>query len=317
MAERLIISSSPHVMASDDVPKIMRHVIYALIPAVAGAVYFFGIRALFVILVSSAVAVLTEAIILAVRKKDVNEVFDASALLTGILLALTLPPSVSFGTVAVGAFISIAIGKQVFGGFGQNIFNPALVGRAFLQAAFPVEMTTWIPPRIMQKVDAVSFATPLGGFKFSHIMTSHKALLLGSVGGSLGETSALLILIGGVYLLWRKYLDWRIPVSAMISLVVLSGIMFLVNPSKYPDPIFMLFAGGFMLGVWFMATDPVTSPVHPKAVWIYGAGIGFFVVIIRLFGGMPEGVMYSILLMNAVTPLLERYTRPRMLGEEK
>ena len=317
MAERLIISSSPHVMASDDVPKIMRHVIYALIPAVAGAVYFFGIRALFVILVSSAVAVLTEAIILAVRKKDVTEVFDASALLTGILLALTLPPSVSFGTVAVGAFISIAIGKQVFGGFGQNIFNPALVGRAFLQAAFPVEMTTWIPPRIMQKVDAVSFATPLGGFKFSHIMTSHKALLLGSVGGSLGETSALLILIGGIYLLWRKYLDWRIPVSAMISLVVLSGIMFLVNPSKYPDPIFMLFAGGFMLGVWFMATDPVTSPVHPKAVWIYGAGIGFFVVIIRLFGGMPEGVMYSILLMNAVTPLLERYTRPRMLGEEK
>ncbi len=317
MAEKLIISSSPHIVSPDNVPKIMRHVIYALLPAVAGSVYFFGLRVLLVILVASAVSVATEAVLLKVRKRDVSCVLDASALLTGILFALTLPPSVSFGTVAVGAFISIAIGKQVFGGFGQNVFNPALVGRAFLQAAFPVEMTTWTPPRVLQSVDAVSFATPLGGFKFSHIVTSYKALLIGSVGGSLGETSAILILLGGLYLLWRRYIDWRIPVSSMITLVVLSGIMFLINPNKYPDPIFMLLAGGFMLGVWFMATDPVTSPVHPKAVWIYGAGIGFFVTIIRLFGGMPEGVMYSILLMNAVTPLLERYTRPRMLGEEK
>ncbi len=317
MTEKLIISSSPHIMSPDNVPKIMRHVIYALLPAVLGSVYFFGIRALLVILVASAVSVITEAVLLKIRKKDVSSVLDASALLTGILFALTLPPSVSFGTVAVGAFISIAIGKQVFGGFGQNVFNPALVGRAFLQAAFPVEMTTWTPPRVLQTVDAVSFATPLGGFKFSHIVTSHKALLFGSVGGSLGETSAILILLGGLYLLWKKYIDWRIPVSSMITLMILSGIMFLVNPNKYPDPIFMLLAGGFMLGVWFMATDPVTSPVHPKAVWIYGAGIGFFVTIIRLFGGMPEGVMYSILLMNAVTPILERYTRPRMLGEEK
>ncbi|MBW1976070.1 MAG: RnfABCDGE type electron transport complex subunit D [Deltaproteobacteria bacterium] len=278
MTEKLYVSSSPHVLSPEDVPKIMRHVIYALIPTVGGAVYFFGLRALAVIVLCGAVAVITEAVILAVRKKKVSTIMDTSALLTGILFALTLPPSVSFGTAAIGAFIAVAVGKQVFGGFGQNIFNPALVGRAFLQAAFPVEMTTWVPPRVLQKVDAVSFATPLGGFKFSHLMTSHTSLFLGSVGGS---------------------------------------IFYLINPQKYPDPVFMLFAGGFMLGVWFMATDPVTSPVHPKAVWIYGAGIGFLVVIIRLFGGMPEGIMYSILFMNALSPMLERFTRPRMLGEER
>ncbi|HDL89970.1 MAG TPA: RnfABCDGE type electron transport complex subunit D [Thermodesulforhabdus norvegica] len=317
MTEKLYVSSSPHVLSSEDVPKIMRHVIYALIPTIGGAVYFFGLRALAVIVLCGAVAVITEAVILAVRKKKVSTIMDTSALLTGILFALTLPPSVSFGTAAIGAFIAVAVGKQVFGGFGQNIFNPALVGRAFLQAAFPVEMTTWVPPRVLQKVDAVSFATPLGGFKFSHLMTSHTSLFLGSVGGSLGETSALLIIIGGIYLLWRRYIDWRIPVSACASLVLLSAIFYLINPQKYPDPVFMLFAGGFMLGVWFMATDPVTSPVHPKAVWIYGAGIGFLVVIIRLFGGMPEGIMYSILFMNALSPMLERFTRPRMLGEER
>lgn len=317
MAERLIVSSSPHVVASDDMPKIMRHVIYALLPATIGSIYFFGLRALLLIIVSVVVALLTEAGALALRRRPLLTLLDGSAVVTGLLFALTLPPSVTMGTAAIGAFVSIAIGKQVFGGFGSNIFNPALVGRAFLQAAFPVEMTTWIPPRTLQGVNAVSFATPLGGFKFSHIVTPYKDLFFGSVGGSLGETSALLLLLGGLYLWWRGYIDWRIPVSSILSLVVFSGAFYLFDPHRYPDPVFMLLAGGFMLGVWFMATDPVTSPVHPKAVWIYGAGIGFFVVVIRLFGGMPEGVMYSILFMNALTPILERYTRPRMLGEAK
>lgn len=317
MARKLIVSSSPHIGAPDDMPKIMRHVIYALVPTLAGSIYFFGIRVLWIIIISVIVAIITEMAILALRKREIKTVFDGSAILTGILFAMTLPPGVSFGIAALGAFISVAIGKQVFGGLGNNIFNPALVGRAFLQAAFPVEMTTWVPPRVLQGVDAVSFATPLGGFKFSHLTTPYEPLFFGGVGGSLGETSAVLIMVGGLYLWWKGYIDWRIPISSILSLVITSGLFFLINPGKYPDPLFMLLAGGFMLGVWFMATDPVTSPVHPKAVWIYGFGIGFFVVIIRLFGGMPEGVMYSILFMNALTPILERYTRPKMLGEAK
>jgi electron transport complex protein RnfD len=160
-------------------------------------------------------------------------------------------------------------------------------------------------------------ATPLGGFKFSHLITAHKDLFLGNVAGSLGETSALLLLLGGVYLLIRRYIDWRIPVGILGSVFVFDGILWLANSQKYPDPVFMLLAGGLMLGAWFMATDPVTSPVSPAGIWIYSIGIGFFVVLIRVFGGMPEGVMYSILIMNSFVPLMDKYLRQRMLGEKK
>ncbi len=312
----LIVSSSPHIHDKESVPKIMLHVILALFPATVASIYFFGIRAVWVILVSVVTAVLTEYLFLLLRKKDTTAILDGSAFLTGLLLALTLPPSINLSMVAIGAAVAIIIGKQVFGGFGANVFNPALVGRAFLQAAFPIPMTTWVANKA-SSVDAVTVATPLGGFKFSHLLTAHKDLFLGNVSGSLGETSAILLLLGGIYLLIKKYIDWRIPVGILASVFVFDGILWLVNSKKYPDPVFMLLAGGLMLGAWFMATDPVTSPVSPAGIWIFSIGIGFFVVLIRLFGGMPEGVMYSILIMNSFVPLLDKYLRPRMLGEKK
>lgn len=312
----LIVSSSPHIHDKESVPKIMLHVILALLPATIASIYFFGVRAVWVILVSVVTAVITEYLFLLLRKKDTGAILDGSAFLTGLLLALTLPPSINLFMVAIGAAVAIIVGKQVFGGFGANVFNPALVGRAFLQAAFPIPMTTWVANKVAH-VDAVTVATPLGGFKFSHLLTAHKDLFLGNVSGSLGETSAVLLLIGGIYLLIRKYIDWRIPVGILASVLVFDGVLWLANSKKYPDPVFMLLAGGLMLGAWFMATDPVTSPVSPVGIWIYSIGIGFFVVLIRLFGGMPEGVMYSILIMNSFVPLLDKYLRPRMLGEKK
>jgi len=312
----LIVSSSPHIHDRESVPKIMLHVIIALIPAAAASIYFFGIRALWVMLVSIVTAILTEYIFLLLRKKDTSAVLDGSAFVTGLLLAMTLPPSINLSMVAIGSAVAIIIGKQVFGGFGGNVFNPALVGRAFLQAAFPIPMTTWVANKASH-VDAVSVATPLGGFKFSHILTAHKDLFLGNVSGSLGETSALLLILGGLYLLARRYIDWRIPVGILTTVFIFDGILWLANSKKYPDPVFMLLAGGLMLGAWFMATDPVTSPVSPAGIWIYSAGIGILVVLIRLFGGMPEGVMYSILIMNAFVPLMDKYLRQRMLGEKK
>ncbi len=317
MGEKLLVTSSPHIHEKVSTPQIMLHVILALLPATLASIYFFGFKALVIIFTSIATALLTELAFLAARKKDLNAIFDGSALVTGLLLALTLPPTISVSKTVIGAAVAIGIGKQVFGGFGDNIFNPALVGRAFLQAAFPVAMTTWEPTRLMKGVDAVTFATPLGGFKFSHILTAHKDLFLGNTGGSLGETSALLLLLGGLYLLVRKFIDWRIPVGIFLTVFIFGGAFWLANPQRYPDPVFHLLAGGLMLGAWFMATDPVTSPVAPAATWIYAAGIGILVVIIRLFGGMPEGVMYSILIMNAFSPLLDRYLRRRMLGEKK
>ncbi len=317
MGEKLLVTSSPHIHEKVSTPQIMLHVILALLPATLASIYFFGFKALVIIFTSIATAILTELAFLAARKKDLNAIFDGSALVTGLLLALTLPPTISISKTIIGAAVAIGIGKQVFGGFGDNIFNPALVGRAFLQAAFPVAMTTWEPTRLMKGVDAVTFATPLGGFKFSHLLTAHKDLFLGNTGGSLGETSALLLLIGGLYLLIRKFIDWRIPVGIFLTVFIFGGAFWIANPQRYPDPVFHLLAGGLMLGAWFMATDPVTSPVSPAATWIYAAGIGVLVVIIRLFGGMPEGVMYSILIMNAFSPLLDRYLRRRMLGEKK
>ncbi len=312
----LIVSSSPHIHGKDSVPKIMLHVILALLPAAAASIYFFGIRALWVMLVSIITAEVSEYLFLLLRKKDTTAALDGSAFVTGLLLALTLPPSINLSMVGIGSAVAIIVAKQMFGGFGANVFNPALVGRAFLQAAFPIPMTTWVPNRLLH-VDATTVATPLGGFKFSHLLTAHKNLLLGNVSGSLGETSALLLLLGGLYLLVRRYIDWRIPVGILTSVFVFDGILWLFNSQKYPDPVFMLLAGGLMLGAWFMATDPVTSPVSPAGIWIYSVGIGFFVVLIRLFGGMPEGVMYSILIMNSFVPLLDKYLRQRMLGERK
>ncbi len=316
-----ILESSPHLRAKDTTPRIMYRVILSLLPAVAASVYFFRWRAVVLILVSVAGTLATEALFLLARKKPLAAAVDGSAAITGLLLALTLPPSLPPGMAVLGSIIAISLGKQIYGGLGHNIFNPALVGRAFLQAAFPVAMTTWVPP-VMMRVDLATFATPLGNLKFQNALaqgtlTPVKDLFWGNVGGCLGETSAAALLVGAVYLLVKKTIDWRIPAGIIVSLSVFTGIFWLANPQQYAPPHFHLFAGGLVLGAFFMATDMVTSPITPAGIWIYSVGIGLIIGVIRLFGGLPEGVMYSILLMNTFVPLFNLYLRPRILGERR
>jgi len=316
-----ILQSSPHFRDKDSVPKIMYAVVASLAPAVFASLYFFRLRALLLLLCCVTACLATETIFLWLRKKPLQPLFDGSALITGILLALTLPPSLSLELAIIGAVIAIAIGKQVFGGLGYNIFNPALVGRAFLQTAFPVAMTTWIPS-VTETINTATYATPLGDLKFQDavaqgILAPLKDLFFGNTGGCIGETSALALIIGGLFLLFRRVIDWRIPLGIILSLTVFTGIFWLINPGKYASPLFHLLAGGLLLGAFFMATDMVTSPITPLGTWIYALGIGIVVGLVRLFGGFPEGVMYSILFMNTFVPLLNRYTRPRILGERR
>jgi len=313
LTSTFLLSSSPHIAKGEDVPQIMRSVIYALLPAAIFGIYIFGWRVLFMMVVGVLAAILTEAITNWGMKKP-QTISDGSAAVTGLLLVLTLPPSLPYWMIIVGAVVAIFIGKQIFGGLGYNIFNPALLGRAFLQASFPIPMTTWTTPKT---IDAITTATPLGSFKFEKTLTPYFDLFMGNVGGCVGETSALLIMVGGFFLIIKKYADWRIPISYLLSVVVFGGVFWLLDPARYPDPVFHLFSGGLMLGAFFMATDMVTSPITPKGRWIFGIGAGIFLVVIRLFGGLPEGVMYSILLMNAFTPLINRYTKPQFFGEVK
>jgi electron transport complex protein RnfD len=322
MTEKIFITqSSPHFRDKDSVPKIMYAVIISLAPAVFASVYFFRLRALLLLLGCVAASLATEAIFLSLRKISLRSLLDGSAIITGLLLAMTLPPSLPLEMAIIGAVIAIAIGKQVFGGLGYNIFNPALVGRAFLQTAFPVAMTTWIPP-LSQTINTATYATPLGDLKFQDAVAQVtlvplKDLFFGNIGGCLGETSALALIIGGVFLLFRRVIDWRIPLGIILSLSLFTGIFWLANPGKYASPLFHLLAGGLLLGALFMATDMVTSPITPLGTWAYALGIGIVIGLIRLFGGFPEGVMYSILFMNTFVPLLNRSTRPRILGERR
>jgi electron transport complex protein RnfD len=322
MTEKMFITqSSPHFRDKDSVPKIMYAVVISLAPAVFASLYFFRLRALLLLLCCVAACLATEAIFLSLRKKPLQALLDGSAIITGLLLAMTLPPSLPLDMAIIGAVIAIAIGKQVFGGLGYNIFNPALVGRAFLQTAFPVAMTTWIPP-LTKAINTATYATPLGDLKFQDAVAQGtlvplKDLFFGNTGGCLGETSALALIIGGLFLLFRRVIDWRIPLGIILSLSVFTGIFWLANPVKYASPLFHLLAGGLLLGALFMATDMVTSPITPLGTWIYALGIGIVVGLVRLFGGFPEGVMYSILFMNTFVPLLNRYTRPRILGERR
>jgi electron transport complex protein RnfD len=316
------IESSPHIRSTESVPTIMYWVVGSLMPPVGGAIYFFGMNAVRILSVSILTCLATEYIFLLVRKKKTSAVLDGSALITGILFALVLPPGLKSSHVAIGAFVSIALGKQVFGGLGYNIFNPALVGRAFLQAAFPVALTTWVPPLVQKGVDTATFATPLAKFKFSPAgmaladrLTDPGDLFLGYVGGCLGETSAFLLMIGAVVLLLRRYINWRVPAGILATVFLLTGVLHRLNPDQCASPLFHLLAGGLLLGAFFMATDMVTSPMTPKGNWIYAVGIGVMVVLIRVKGGLPEGVMYAILFMNGFVPILNRYTRPRIFGE--
>lgn len=307
----MVVESSPHISGVDSVNKIMWTVIAALLPTVITAIYYFGWSSIRLMAACIFSTVITEIVIVKIRGKSLR-IIDGSAIITGLLLALTLPPSFATGDAMIGGVVAIGIGKQIFGGLGYNIFNPALLGRAFLQASFPVRITTWTTP---YGIDAVTTATPLGIFKFEHQSTAIENLFLGNISGSLGETCAFAIMLGGIFLLVKRYLDWRIPVSVLSTVFIFGGILWLLIPGTAPNPVFHLFSGGLMLGAWFMATDMVTSPITPKGTWIFGIGIGLLVIIIRLFGGLPEGVMYAILLMNGLVPLINRYTRPKYFGE--
>lgn len=324
---RLLVTAPPHLGGPDSTPTIMWSVVGSLVPVVAVATYYFGPSALLVIAAASAGGVLTE-----LWFGPQGALRDGSAAITGILLGLTLPAALPLWMAFVGGVFGIGFGKLVFGGLGQNIFNPALLGRAFLQSAFPVAMTTWstaaprwsdlrgdnfaIPLMSPEVVDAMTGATPLGLMKFDQSGTDVSALIMGSVGGSLGETSALVVLGCGAYLAVRKHLNWRIPASIFATVAVLSGSLHLLDAARYPGAMFMLFSGGLMLGAIYMATDMVTSPVTNKGCWVFGFGIGFLVVVIRLWGGLAEGVMYGILLMNALVPFINRATQPRVFGSD-
>ncbi|MBD0401762.1 RnfABCDGE type electron transport complex subunit D [Flammeovirga sp. EKP202] len=329
----LHISTSPHIVKGNSTQVIMKNVVYALIPAALFSVFTFGLSALLVLGTAVASCLITEYALCKVSGRKVTT-SDYSAVITGLLLGMTLPPAFPLWMVACGGFIAIGLGKFVFGGLGYNVFNPALVGRAVLQAAFPVAITTWtdalsadrftsIPSSVlalpfMEPVyDITSGATPLSAFKFDHHITPSFDLAFGMIGGSLGETSSFLILAGGVYLMIRKMANWKITVSILTSVIVLSGALHLFNAELYPSPLFMLFSGGLMLGACFMATDMVGSPLTTKGIIVYGAFIGILVVVIRIWGGLPEGVMYAILLGNALSPQLDQWLKPRVYGTSK
>jgi Na+-translocating ferredoxin:NAD+ oxidoreductase subunit D len=310
-APRLELTAAPHLKAPDSTLRIMWTVVATLVPVMAASVYFFGPRALAVIAAATAGAIVVERLF-----GPGGAVRDGSAAITGILLGLTLPPGLPLWMAVVGGAFGIGFGKVIFGGLGQNVFNPALLGRAFLMAAFPGALTTWTPLR-GHEVDAVSAATPLGLMKFDQETTEAASLVFGSTTGSLGETAGLLILLCGGYLAWKRYLDWRIPASIFLTVGLLSAFLNSLDPARYPDPVFMLFSGGLMLGAVYMATDMVTSPVTRSGAWIFGIGIGALVVLIRIWGGLPEGVMYAILFMNALVPFINRATQPRVFGKER
>ncbi|MGB5277245.1 MAG: RnfABCDGE type electron transport complex subunit D [Gammaproteobacteria bacterium] len=337
------LRSSPHLKQAVTVPQIMRNVVYALIPVCAFAVYAFGISVLLLLITTTLTCMLTESLFCRLSGKA-NSINDWSIVITGLLLALTLPPGFPLWMAAVAAFVAVGLGKALFGGLGYNVMNPALVGRAFVQAAFPAAITTWSPPFLSGRfsevipstltlpftkpvpigqwieqhtVDAFSGATPLALQKFEQITSSLPDLLTGAVAGSAGETSAIIILLGGIYLVARKMMDWRIPVGIFLGAAIVSLPFWLLDAGRYPDPLFVLLSGGLMLGAVFMASDMVASPVTPLGVWIYALFIGMLTVVIRLFGGLTEGVMYAILLGNAISPLISLVTQPRVFGSRR
>ncbi|MBF0454375.1 MAG: RnfABCDGE type electron transport complex subunit D [Magnetococcales bacterium] len=348
----LIFSSSPHVHGGDSVPQIMKIVIWALMPAAAMSVMVFGWPALLVILITTGACLVTERVIIRLRGRG-STLGDNSAALTGLLLALTLPPHSPWWICVVGGVFAILVGKQIYGGLGYNMFNPALIARVFLLISFPVELTTWPAATglfgenayglsealaiilsgsygVPELMDAVSFATPLGQYKtevglghsvqealggrygFSHVNAAG-----GLVAGSLGETSAVLLAAGGIYLMRKKLITWHIPISMFVGCLLPAAFFWFLDSAHYPDPIFHLVTGGLVMGAFFMATDMVTSPVTPKGQIWFGLGCGLLTYIIRTWGGYPEGVSFAIVIMNTAVPLIDQYTQPVVYGKAK
>lgn len=306
---KLTVSPSPHIKSDISTKKIMWFVILSLIPSGIAGIYIYGLCSLKVIIISVLSCVIAEVIFLKFRHRDPKLILDGSAILTGLLLAYNLPPEIPFWIPLIGGAVSIILGKQIFGGLGHNIFNPALVGRAFLQISWPVYMTTWKNPRFW--ADAVSTATPLA--KENAQVYRYMDLFLGNRGGCIGEVCVVVLLIGAAFLLVKKIISWHIPLSFIGTVAFLSWI-FGKDGFFTGDFIFSVLAGGLVLGAFFMATDYVTSPLTKKGQLIFGIGCGILTVIIRLRGSYPEGVSYAILFMNAAVPIIDRFTKTRKYG---
>jgi electron transport complex protein RnfD len=325
----LNVSPSPHQQSPETTRKLMYGVVIALLPALAASIYYFGMGAIIVTLTSVLSCVAVEYLIQRFILKVKPSISDGSAVVTGLLLAFNVPSNLPVHIIVIGAIIAIGVAKMTFGGLGNNPFNPALVGRVFLLISFPVQMTSWPVPAGFKTgfTDAVTGATPLGllseglknGEAVSAIMDkipSHMQLFYGRMGGSMGEVAAVALIIGGIYLLWKKIITWHIPVSILVTVALFTGILWLADPAKFADPLFHLLTGGLMLGAIYMATDYVTSPMTHKGMIIYGIGIGVITVLIRTWGAYPEGVSFAVLIMNAFVPLLNMYIKPRRFGKE-
>ena len=304
-----VVSGTPHVRSKESIQSIMRDVIIALVPATAAGIYYFGLRALILIVAAIIYAVFFEWLYEKITKKPVT-INDLSAVVTGLLLAMNLPASAPVWVAIVGSAFAIIFAKQLFGGLGQNFINPALAGRAFLLASYPTEMTTWVVPNGLA-ADAATYATPLAQLKNGTLDASLGQLVLGQVGGTIGETCAIALIIGGIYLLYKHVISWKIPVIYIATVFILFAV---IGRHGMRMPLQEIFAGGVMLGGIFMATDYASSPVTPKGQVIFAVGAGLLTYLIRTFGGYPEGVSYSILIMNCCVPLIERFTEPTIFG---
>ena len=325
MIKKLIVSPSPHIKGNFSTSSLMRDVILALIPTFIVAIIYFGFGSLVVAAVAVSSCMLFEFLITRFMLNKKSPLGDYSAALTGLLLALNLPVSIPLWMVVLGSLVAIGIGKASFGGLGNNPFNPALVGRVFLLISFPVQMTSF--PSTVISPDALSGATPLafakeaisGGAKMSEVMSdiSYTSMFLGDKGGSIGEVGALALLLGFAYLLFKRVITWHIPVYIIGTIAIFSGIFWVVDPEMYLSPLYQVLSGGALLGAIFMATDYVTSPMNRKGMAIYGIGIGLITIIVRMWGAYPEGISFAILIMNGVTPLINKFTKPTRFGEKK
>ncbi len=316
MENKLIVSPSPHVHSGDSIEKNMYHVLIALIPAFLIALYVFRLDALLITLFSVIFCVGFEYLIMKYIMKRKPTVLDGSAIITGVLLAFNVPSNLPIWILAIGCLFAIGVVKLSFGGLGNNIFNPAIAGRIFLLISFPAQMTTWPSAMVRSTTDAVSSATVLSNIKYQpELLPALQDMFLGFEAGSLGEMSVVAILIGLIYLLWKRVITWHIPISILATVALCTGSIYIFNPIALYNPLIHLFSGGLMLGAVFMATDYVTSPMTKKGMIIFGCGIGVITVAIRLWGAYPEGVSFAILLMNAFTPLINNYTSPKRFGE--
>jgi electron transport complex protein RnfD len=332
MSKLFTVSPSPHIHSGNNVERLMYDVLLALVPAFLVSVWFFGLGTLYVATVSITSCMLFEYLIQKYLLKQTPTLRDGSAMVTGLLLAFNVPTNLPVWILILGAMVAIGVGKMSFGGLGHNPFNPALVGRVFMLISFPVQMTCWPKPIVSRwdlstvfslgdypatYIDTCTGATPLGVFKEGvQEMELTLDFFIGNMGGSMGEVSALALMIGFAYLLFRKVITWHIPVSVIFAAGVFTGILWLVNPETHVTPVFHVLTGGLLLGAIFMATDYVTSPMSNAGMLIYGVGIGVITVVIRVFGSYPEGISFAILIMNAFVPLINIYIKPARFGKE-